>query len=74
LSKVPESGRGLGLKQTGEFAKKYKAQISVRQEDFELRVFHDAGGIRFSHTRNLTRLRGTHICFDLKLDGTSESA
>lgn len=73
LSKVAEEGRGLGLKQSGEVARKYKASISVRQEDFELRVFHDANGIRFAHTLDLPRLRGTHICFDLKLDGADNS-
>lgn len=73
LSKVIADGRGLGLKQSGEYAKKFKAKISVRQSDFELRVFHDESGIRFSHSLNLVRLDGTHICFDLKLDGQTNS-
>lgn len=74
LSQVQEEGRGLGLKQSSEVARKYRAEISVRQETFELRVFHDTDGIRFKHSLGLPRLRGTHICFDLKLDGSSKSA
>jgi hypothetical protein len=67
LSQVDEEGRGLGLKQSGFFAQKYKAKISVRQENFEVRVHHSPEGIRFFHSLNLVRIAGTHICFDLEL-------
>lgn len=73
LSKVAEKGRGLGLRQSGEVARKYRAKISVRQQDFELRVFHDSGGIRFTHRTGLVRIHGTHMCFELKLDGEAQS-
>lgn len=68
ISKVEDDGRGLGLKRSGELAQKFKAKISVRQENFELRVHHSPAGIHFSHSLNLVRIAGTHICFDLKLD------
>lgn len=74
LSKVADDGRGLGLKRSEQVAQKFSATISVRQEDFELRVFHAGGRVRFTHTVDLVRLAGTHICFDLKLDSPSRSA
>jgi hypothetical protein len=73
LSKVADEGRGLGLKRSEQVAQQFSATISVRQDDFELRVFHENGRVRFAHSLGLVRLRGTHICFDLKLDGSSRS-
>lgn len=75
LSQSNDSGRGLGLKRSGELACRFKATISVRQDSFELKVFHEPdGSIRFSHRVDLARIRGTHICFDLKLDIVRKSA
>lgn len=68
ISQVNESGRGLGLKGSGEYAQKYNALISVRQETFELKVAHIGGQIQFSHRMDLARIAGTHICFDFLLD------
>jgi hypothetical protein len=75
LSQSSDTGRGLGLKRSGELACQFRATISVRQESFELSVFHERDGrIRFANRLNLARIRGTHICFDLKLDGHAQSA
>jgi hypothetical protein len=68
LSQFDDEGRGGGLKKSGEYAKKYKATISVRQKDFELRVHHGATRRTFSNSIDLVRIEGTHICFDFQLD------
>jgi len=73
ISQVNESGRGLGLWRTSGLAQKYKARISVRQEHFELKVNHSPKGIQFSHTLDLVRIAGTHICFDFLLDQPTQS-
>ena len=65
ISQVDEEGRGLGLKRSGDFAKKFRATISVRQRDFELRVHHSHNRVTFTHDTDLARIEGTHICFDL---------
>lgn len=68
ISQVDASGRGLGLKRSGQCAHKYNALISVRQETFELKIEHVGEDIRFSHCLGLARISGTHICFDFLLD------
>lgn len=68
ISQKVTDGCGLGLKQSSEVAKKYKAKITVRQEDFEFIVVHSPDGTAFSHSQNLVTLAGTHICFDFQLD------
>jgi hypothetical protein len=68
LSQVDDSSRGLGLKGAGTYAQKYNALISVRQQDFELRIRHVGSLIEFSHSLDLARIEGTHICFDFFLD------
>lgn len=73
LSQVDADGRGIGLKRSGDVAEKFKAKISVRQSDFELRVYHDHNGVQFSHRLDLARLDGTHICFEFKLDEVQNS-
>lgn len=74
FSKVNADGRGIGLKRSGDVAEKFKAKISVRQSDFELRVYHDHNGVQFGHELNLAHLDGTHICFEFKLDVADKSA
>lgn len=74
LSQVDADGRGIGLKRSSDVAEKFRATISVRQSDFELRVYHDHDRIQFSHRLGLGRLDGTHICFEFKLDATRKSA
>lgn len=73
LSQVNEDGRGLGLKRSGDVAEKFRANITVRQSDFELRVHHDHDGTHFTHSLGLSRLDGTHICFEFKLDAPRNS-
>ncbi|AHN75823.1 hypothetical protein DA70_16235 [Pandoraea pnomenusa] len=73
LSQVDEDGRGIGLKRSGDVAKKFKAKISVRQSDFELLVFYDHNGVQFRHVLDLPYLAGTHICFEFKLDAPQAS-
>lgn len=68
ISQASGSGRGLGLKGSGEYAHKYNALISVRQETFELKMTHIGDQIQFSHRMDLARIAGTHICFDFFLD------
>jgi len=74
LSQVDTDGRGIGLKLSGDVAEKFRAKISVRQSDFELRVYHDHNGVQFGHRLNLAHLNGTHICFEFKLDAESKPA
>ncbi len=71
ISQVDEEGRGLGLKVSGEHAKKFRATISIRQSDFELRIHHTDGDVKFTHLTELARIEGTHICFDFDLDSTN---
>lgn len=68
ISQVNDPGRGLGLKGSGSYAQKYNALISVRQEDFVLKIAHSGEMIQFSNCLNLARIAGTHICFDFLLD------
>lgn len=68
ISQMEAEGRGLGLKRSREFAKKFRARISVRQRDFELRIHHSNDRVTFTHDTNLVRIEGTHICFDFMLD------
>lgn len=68
ISQVDASGRGLGLRRSGECAHKYNALISVRQETFELKVAHLGEEMRFNHRLGLAKMAGTHICFDFLLD------
>ena len=70
ISQVDDEGRGLGLKQSGDFAKKFRARISVRQRDFELRIHHSPDRVTFTHATDLVRIEGTHICFDFLLDAS----
>lgn len=68
ISQVEEDGRGTGLKMSGDQARKYHARISVRQEDFELRIDHRPERTRYTQHTNLVRIDGTHISFNFKLD------
>ncbi|MBL4662022.1 MAG: hypothetical protein JKY22_00275 [Flavobacteriaceae bacterium] len=62
-----ETGRGLGLKRSADYAPQYNARISVRQEAFELKIFYKNGAVRTRSNKNLPRILGTHICFDFYL-------
>lgn len=70
ISRKKKSGSGLGLKRSGDLAEKFQATVTVRQSDFELKVYHSPDGVSFAHWLNLARIEGTHICFDFRLDAT----
>lgn len=64
-----ESGRGLGLKRSQELAVRYSADISVRQETFELKLSYRSGKLwRCSHKISMPHIKGTHVCFDFIVD------
>lgn len=68
LSRIPDDGRGLGLKSTGDAAGKFKGSITVRQEAFEVTLSYGSNGRRkFSHRLGLRRMRGTQICVKFNL-------
>ena len=73
FSRSDDDARGLGLKRSAGLAEKFKAKISVRQETYELRVNYIRGNIQFCHSLNLTKIDGTHICFDFLLDEATKS-
>lgn len=64
-----DDGRGLGLKRSSDVAAKFNANISIRQETFELKLMY-LGGKLFRHESELDMpvIKGTHICFDFLLD------
>ena len=69
ITQTGEDGRGLGLKRSRDVAAKYDATVSIRQEKFELRLlFKDGVLSKETHSINLPRILGTHICFDFLLD------
>lgn len=68
------TGRGLGLKRSQEYAVQYNADISVRQETFELKLCYRSGNlISWHHFISLPKIMGTHVCFDFILDQKSTS-
>lgn len=71
ISQVDDDDRGLGLNRTFELAVKYNANISIRQENFELKIYYRNGVLKnFLQTENLVKILGTHFCFDFFLDET----
>jgi hypothetical protein len=72
ISQSDDEGRGLGLKSSSNAASKFNGTISVRQENCEVRFAYFNGSLKdFKFETNLTRIYGTHICFDFKLDQLS---
>lgn len=68
------TGRGLGLKRSQEYAVQYNADISVRQETFELKLCYRSGNlISWRHSISMPKIMGTHVCFDFILDQKSTS-
>ena len=60
--------RGLGLKRSQDYALKYNAEITVRQENLMVKLFFGDGKlIRSNHRTDLEFLAGTHVCFDFIL-------
>lgn len=74
ISQVDEDARGRGLHKTFELAVKYNANISIRQESFELKLYYRNGVLKnFSHTENMVKILGTHFCFDFFLTNSTNS-
>ena len=69
ISQADDEDRGLGLNRTFELAVKYNANISIRQENFEIKIYYRNGVLKsFLQTENLVKILGTHFCFDFFLD------
>lgn len=63
------SGRGLGFKSSRTQAAKFDARLSVRQENFSLNLEYKDGKISSIESRtSLSKILGTHICFDFFVD------
>jgi len=62
-------GRGLGLFTSGLAMKKHNAMLFIRQETSQCRlVYENEKFIVKSETLNLSKLPGTHICFQFYID------
>lgn len=63
------AGRGLGFKSSREQSIKFDAKLSIRQENFSLRLEYKNGGlVNIDKQLGLVTLRGTHLCFDFFID------
>lgn len=61
--------RGLGFKSSREHATKFDVDLSIRQEEFSIELIYRNGQFIDSKVeRNLSRILGTHICFDFIID------
>lgn len=64
-----ESGRGLGFKSSREQASKFDADLSIRMDTFNIKLqYRDGKLVDKKTSKNLTRIKGTHICFDFYVD------
>lgn len=64
-----ESGRGLGFKSTREQASKFDADLSIRVDTFNITLRYRAGQLdKPKISKGLTKIKGTHICFDFYVD------
>jgi hypothetical protein len=62
-------GRGLGFKSSREQSAKFDAIFSIRQETFNLEFIYRSGVlIKTNIEKNLSKIHGTHICFDFNVD------
>jgi len=62
-------GRGLGFKSSREQSMKFNASYSVRQETFSLDFQFEEGKLKeVRRMTNLSKIQGTHICFDFYVD------
>jgi len=61
--------RGLGFKSSREQATKFDADLSIRQEEFAIELkYRDGEFVKSNVQRNLSKILGTHICFDFIID------
>lgn len=73
ISKTKIKGRGLGISSSNSQAAKFDANISVRQETFEVKFIYKNGELfKFWYELDKSRILGTHICFDFFLDETQQ--
>ena len=64
-----ESGRGLGFKSTREQASKFDADLSIRINTFNIKLLYRDGKMAAPViSKDLTKIKGTHICFDFYVD------
>ena len=64
-----ESGRGLGFRSSREQASKFDADLSIRLDNFNIKLRYRDGELAEPKiSKNLTKIRGTHICFDFYVD------
>lgn len=64
-----KSGRGLGFKSTREQASKFDADLSIRVGTFNITLRYRAGELdKPKISKGLTKIKGTHICFDFYVD------
>ncbi|TNC83802.1 MAG: ATP-binding protein [Thalassolituus sp.] len=64
-----ESGRGLGFESTREQASKFDADLSIRLENFCVTLPYRNGALTDPIIqKSLTKMKGTHICFDFFID------
>ncbi len=69
ISSTGIEGRGLGLKRSGDSVAKFNASISIRQENIDIHLHYKNGQLSTPYYNdNVVKLRGTHICFNFKLD------
>jgi hypothetical protein len=60
--------RGLGLKKSQDYALKYNAEITVRQDSILVKLIYKKGElVSSSYQKDLGFLAGTHVCFDFIL-------
>jgi hypothetical protein len=68
ISQTGREDRGLGLQRSRDLAQMYNANMSVRQDKFELKlVYRDGDLVEYKIIPQLPKIRGTHVCFDFLL-------
>lgn len=69
ISSSSGEGHGLGFKSSKEVALKHRAIVTVRQENFCIRLNYVQGRlVRAAPQKDVGRLLGTHICLDFYVD------
>lgn len=66
-------GKGLGLKKATDAARTFRADLSIRQENFSVTLSFRNGVLSQRSRKGLSLIRGTHVCFDFLLDGPTRS-
>lgn len=64
-----KSGRGLGFESTRDQASKFDAHLSLRLDSYCITLTYQAGELASPVIqKGLTKMEGTHICFDFFID------